>query len=56
MRFYILSDLHLGENFGATKACERLKKLCCEIRKTTAPKETVLFVVLGDIANKGNTL
>lgn len=53
MRFYILSDLHIGNTVQANDACEILKKLCCEIRKNTVPDETVLFIVLGDIANKG---
>ncbi len=56
MRFYILSDLHLGKEFGSTAACDILRKLCSEIRKSTKPGETVLFIILGDIANKGDVL
>lgn len=56
MRFYILSDLHLGNNMPEEDVIEVLKKLCCEIRSTTAEGDMVLFIVLGDIANKGNTL
>lgn len=56
MRFYILSDLHIGNKVQANEACEILTKLCCEIRKCTAPGEIVLFVILGDIANKGEAI
>ncbi|MBO5968061.1 MAG: metallophosphoesterase [Clostridia bacterium] len=56
MRFYVLSDLHLGNKGNETDAANILLKLCSEIRRTTAQGELVLFVVLGDIANKGSSL
>ena len=56
MRFYVLSDLHLGNRTTEDDAGNKLRKLCCDIRSTTAEGDTVLFIVLGDIANKGNTL
>lgn len=56
MRFYILSDLHLGNKVAENEACTLLSKLCRDIRSTTAEGETVLFVILGDIAHRGDTL
>ena len=56
MRFYILSDLHLGNKTDAKEACNRLSKLCKVIRSETSPLEEVLFIVLGDIADKGSML
>lgn len=56
MRFYILSDLHLGNKTDAKEAFNRLSKLCRVIRSETSPLEEVLFIVLGDIADKGSML
>jgi len=56
MRFYILSDLHLGHNTTAEEAKKRLCKLCRDIRTVTSPFEEVLFIILGDIANQGSML
>ncbi len=56
MRFYILSDLHLSSGVGDAKAADRIKKLCAEIRKTTEITETVLFIILGDIIDRGAEL
>lgn len=56
MRFYILSDLHLGNKEAEEDAINRLNKLCCDIRSSTPNGDTVLFVILGDVADKGDTL
>ena len=54
MRFFILSDLHLSadENPDAT-ACQ-VKKLCAKIRTDIDLNERILFILLGDIADRGN--
>lgn len=56
MRFYVLSDLHLRAEVEEYTAGDRIKKLCAKIRTSAAINETILFVVLGDIANKGEIL
>ena len=56
MRFYILSDLHLRAEVETYKASDRIKKLCSKIRRSTDIGEDILFIVLGDIANKGEIL
>ena len=56
MRFYILSDLHLGNREAEEDAINRLNKLCSDIRSTTPNGDTVLFVILGDVGDKGDTL
>lgn len=56
MRFYILSDLHLRAEVETYKASDRVKKLCSKIRRSTDIGEDILFIVLGDIANKGEIL
>lgn len=53
MRFYILSDLHLKKN-NELYAIEMIKKLCEKIRLSSKLDETILFFILGDIADKGN--
>jgi len=53
MRFFILSDLHLGGIYTFEKVSERLKKLCCQIRKDTTIGDSVLFIVLGDLVDRG---
>lgn len=53
MRFFMLSDLHLVDKEEADDAYKRIKKLCTDIRKSTFVGELVLFVILGDIANRG---
>ena len=55
MRFFVISDLHLGESLGVDKAKEQLKSLCSRIRADFPPNETVVFVVMGDIINASNT-
>lgn len=56
MRFYILSDLHLRAEVEAYKTSERIKRLCSKIRQAADIEENILFVVLGDIADKGEKL
>ena len=56
MRFYILSDLHLRAEVEAYKTSERIKRLCSKIRQTADIGENILFVILGDIADKGEKL
>lgn len=53
MRFYILSDLHLKKN-NELDAIEMIKKLCEKIRVSSKLDETILFFILGDVADKGN--
>ena len=53
MRFFILSDLHLGGIYTFEQVSVRLKKLCCQIRKDTTIGDSVLFIVLGDLADRG---
>ena len=56
MRFFVLSDLHLKKTVQEYKTSDRLKRLCAKIRKSTCMGENVLFIILGDIADKGNEL
>lgn len=56
MRFYILSDLHLNEKVEDEKVSDRIKKICSKIRKSTDIGENILFIILGDIIDKGNGL
>lgn len=53
MRFYILSDLHFGYETNMEQAQALLEKLCSKINSETAPGSTVLFIVLGDIIDRG---
>lgn len=53
MRFYILSDLHLRVEVEAYKTSERIKRLCSKIRQESDVEEKVLFIILGDIADRG---
>lgn len=56
MRFYILSDLHLRVEVEAYKTSERIKRLCSKIRQESDVEEKVLFIILGDIADRGEKL
>jgi hypothetical protein len=56
MRFYILSDLHLRAEVETYKTSDRIKRLCSKIRQVTDIGENILFVILGDIADKGEEL
>lgn len=56
MRFYILSDLHLRAEEEGHAVGNRIKRLCSKIRRATDIGEKVLFVILGDIADRGEAL
>ena len=56
MRFYILSDLHLRKEVDDYEISARLKKLCSKIRKSEEIGNNILFIVLGDIADRGEKL
>ena len=53
MRFYILSDLHLRAEVEAYKTSDRIKRLCSKIRQAADIGENILFIILGDIVDKG---
>ena len=54
MRFYMLSDLHLGGSGIAEAANRRLIKLCNKIRRELSPDAPVLFIILGDLIHQGD--
>ena len=56
MRFFVISDLHLGKEVSVNKAKEQLEALCSKIRIDFSPKETILFIIMGDIINAGDTI
>lgn len=56
MRFYVISDLHLRKKVEKYNASDRIRKLCSKIRQATDIGENILFVILGDIADKGEEL
>ena len=56
MRFYILSDLHLRAEVEAYKTSDRIKRLCSKIRQAADIGENILFIILGDIVDKGKEL
>ena len=53
MRFFMISDLHLS-NQGSKIADSTFQALYEKIRKNISPDEHLLFIVLGDIIDKGN--
>lgn len=55
MRFFVISDLHMGEGLEVNQAKEQLKSLCSRIRADFPPNETIVFIVMGDIINTSNT-
>lgn len=56
MRFYVLSDLHLKAEVNSVKTEVLIKKLCVKIRACTSFDEPVLFIILGDVIDKGEEL
>ena len=56
MRFYIMSDLHLRAKVEDTLTRDRIKRLCSKIRRSANMNEKILFIFLGDIADKGEEL
>lgn len=55
MRFFMLSDLHLGGQTETAKAKEQLETLCSRIRADSFPGEKFLFIIMGDIINASHT-
>ncbi len=54
MRFFMLSDFHLGQDAILEKAKEQLMNLCSRIRSDINPDEVILFILMGDIVNKSD--
>lgn len=55
MRFFMISDLHLEEQSDSIALAEcNINLLASKIRKEIYPNEEILFIVLGDVCNKGN--
>lgn len=52
MRFFMLSDLHLGQDAVLEKAKEQIKDLCGRIRADIDPDETILFIIMGILLTK----
>lgn len=50
----MISDLHLGESVNDKIAKENFKLLSSKICDEISPTEDILFVILGDICDKGN--
>lgn len=55
MKFFMISDLHLGKGVEVRKAKEQLVNLCSRIRADSYPQETILFVIMGDVINASET-
>lgn len=53
MRFFILSDLHISGPMD-DKFRNRIKRLCAKIRTDIQPTEELLFILLGDLINRGD--
>lgn len=51
----MISDLHLGKGVSVGKAKEQLEILCSKIRTDFSHKETILFIIMGDIINASDT-
>lgn len=54
MRFYVLSDLHIGHNSNKEEAKKMLGELCSKIRASSFQEE-ILFIILGDLIDRGDT-
>ncbi len=54
MRFYQISDLHIGGSLTFETAIDKFGKLCGKIRAEHPTREDVLFVFTGDIVEAGN--
>ena len=55
MKFFMISDFHLGRGVDIDKAKGQLVNLCGIIRKNSSPKEMILFIIMGDIINASDT-
>lgn len=53
MRFFMISDLHLGNPIDDNLASENITLLASKIRGDISPNEDVLFVILGDLIDRG---
>lgn len=54
VRFFIISDLHLGEETDMQQLYTRTRTLCRKIRESTTPGEQIPIILLGDIVDGGN--
>ena len=54
MRFFMLSDFHLGQEDVLENAKEQMMNLCARIRSDISPDEVILFILMGDIVNKSD--
>ncbi len=50
----MISDLHLGDSTNNDLAKENIGLLCSKIRDEISPYECLLFIILGDITEKGS--
>ncbi len=53
MRFFILSDFHISRPME-DELRDRIKHLCSKIRTDIQPTEELLFILLGDLINRGD--
>lgn len=53
MRFFMLSDFHLREECNSEME-ERIKRVCSKIRSEIDIREMLLFVLMGDLIDRGN--
>lgn len=56
MRFYVISDLHFTKEGISNSLLDDVAKFCTDIRRSTPPGTTALFIILGDILFHGDTL
>lgn len=55
MRFFMISDLHLEEQSDSIALAKyNINLLASKIRNEVYPNEDILFIVLGDVCNRGN--
>ena len=55
MKFYMLSDLHLGNNTKIDDAKDILSRLCSRIRASSPTSEILLFIIMGDLIHASKT-
>lgn len=55
MLIFTLSDLHLSKGKGTTQIFSELDWLCAKIRSEIQPGSMLLFIILGDIIESGET-
>ena len=53
MRFFMLSDFHLGDEY-LPETEERIKRLCRKVRSEINVEEMLLFILMGDLVDRGN--